>query len=105
MIGIAVDPALAPALLAPSVATQAMLWVPSASTKVLGLLAVFRTCVEPLSVQVMFVTLDESLAETWTSTPFVPLVAMLYQPLPATVSTASVVIVTTGGVESAAPRV
>src|SRR6266511_4643765 len=48
----------------------------------------------------MLVTSDGSLAETWTRAPSAPLLAMLYQPLEATVSAASIEIVTTGGAVS-----
>jgi hypothetical protein len=52
------------------------------------------------SVQLRLATPEPSLAETFTFTPSVPLVAMLYHPLPATVSPASVVIVITGAAVS-----
>jgi len=79
------------------VAVQATLCTPSPKTKELLLKLVFSTWVL-LSVQVRLVTPDGSLAETFTSTPSLPLVAMLYQPVPAAASLGSVVMVITGGV-------
>src|SRR6476469_8964772 len=77
-----------------------MLWDPLPSTNEFGFVAALIRVVELLSTHVMFVTPDGSAADTCTSTPSIPLVEMLYQPVPATESAASVVIVTTGAVES-----
>jgi hypothetical protein len=52
------------------------------------------------SLQVRLATPDGSLADTFTLTPSVPLVATLYQPVPAIVSLTSVVSVITGAAVS-----
>src|SRR5262245_40035652 len=95
-IGIADDPGPAPLPPTPSVAEHAMLCVPFVSTNDPLLAATFKTVVAP-SVQVTPVIPAALSASTCTSTPSVPLVAAVYQPLSATVSPEAVVIVISGG--------